>query len=160
MPRREVQENYLKKRAFLKAFRGTLSMKAAADAVKINLQAHYNWLRSDEIYRRAWEEVYEEAAQFLEDEAVRRAYQGVKRALYYKGAPMRTGRGKNARPAFETLYSDTLLLALLKRFKPNEYRERVQTEITGTIEIADRLQAARKRLVEMRANVQPDSAAG
>lgn len=157
MPRAAVQENHLKKRAFLKAFRDTLSIKLAAQAARIAAQAHYNWLRSDENYRRAWEEAQEEAAQFLEDEAVRRAYHGVKRTLYFKGAPMKIGRGKGARNAYETEYSDTLLLALLKRFKPNEYRERTQTEVTGSVEIVDRLQAARKRLYEMN---QSGSAAG
>jgi hypothetical protein len=41
---------------------------------------------------------------------------------------------------------------------PGKYRERVPTEINGTIDIAERLLAGRKRLIEMRAN--DTSAAG
>lgn len=140
-----------KKRAFLAAFGVTCSIKAAAAAAKVTREDHHGWLK-DPVYRAAWETRQDEAAQALEDEAVRRAYEGVKRVLYYKGKPIRTGRGRNARIAYETQYDSQLLITLLKRFRPNLYRERTETQVTGSVEIIDRLQSARKRLIEMQRN--------
>ena len=37
-------------------------------------------------------------------------------------------------------------------FRPALYREHVTAELTGSIEIIDRLQSARKRLIEMQKN--------
>jgi hypothetical protein len=41
---------------------------------------------------------------------------------------------------------------LLRRFRPALYREHVSADATSTIDIAERLQAGRKRLIEMRAS--------
>jgi|SRR5215472_1554401 len=139
-------EAYLKKRAFLAAYAATASLASAARAAGVNRASHYDWLEHDEVYRGAWEKVQDQAAQELEDEAVRRAIEGVKRPLLYKGKPVHQGR----HVLYETEYSDQLLVTLLKRFRPALYREHVSTEISGTIQIAERLQAANKRLVEMR----------
>jgi hypothetical protein len=43
-----------------------------------------------------------------------------------------------------------LLLALLKRFRPEAYRERVSAELSGTISLADRMTAAVERVRLMR----------
>ncbi len=109
----------------------------------------------DEVYRNAFTAVEDEAGQALEDEAVRRAKEGVQRPVLYKGKPVRTGRGRSARILYETEYSDQLLIALLKRFRPALYRERTVTEVTGSVELVDRLQAARKRVIEMQRNDSP-----
>ena len=143
-------KNDIKKKAFLAAYRVAVSVRAASAAVKIPPHTHYDWLRDDPVYRRAWEGVQEQAAQSLEDEAVRRAYEGIKRVLYYKGKPIRTGRGRNARIAYETQYDSQLLITLLKRFRPELYRDKATTEITGSVEIIDRLQAGRQRVLQMR----------
>jgi hypothetical protein len=50
---------------------------------------------------------------------------------------------------FEVEYSDTLLLALLKRFRPALYRDKVVAEVTGSIDLVERLQAGRQRLLQM-----------
>lgn len=148
-------------RAFLAAFRAAPSVRAAAEAAKISPEMHKAWVRRDAAYKAAWEDVQDEAAQSLEDEAVRRAQEGVKRMVLYKGKPVRTGRGRNAKILYETEYSDQLLILLLKRYRPELYRERTTTEVTGSVEIIDRLQAARARLIKMQANEQqPTGAAG
>src|SRR5215471_10755942 len=141
---------YPKKRGFLAAYGATANLRAAARAVGISQKLHFEWLKHDEIYRAAWESVQEEAAQALEDEAVRRAKDGVKRMVFYKGKPIRQGR----RMIYVTEYSDQLLLALLKRFRPHLYREHISTEVTGSIDIIQRLQEGRKRVLEMRAKEQ------
>src|SRR5215831_12295042 len=114
----------LKQRAFIAAYAQTANMTAAAAAAKTQRSNHYKWVADDETYRRAFEAIQEEVGQTLEDEAVRRAHEGVKRPVLYKGVPVKQGR----RILYEIEYSDQLLLALLKRFRPNLYRERTVTE--------------------------------
>ena len=129
--------------------------------MKIDRQRHHDWLKTDQNYRSAWQAIQDQVAQALEDEAVRRAYEGVKRPMFYRGKPVKSGKGRGARAVMEVEYSDQLLILLLKRFRPAQYRERTVTEVTGSIDLVDRLQTARKRLVEMqKQDGQPDSAAG
>jgi hypothetical protein len=148
VPRKRTPATYLQQRAFIAAFKVTHNTSSAAAAAKVDTNQHRMWLQRDEVYRKAWEDELEAIGQTLEDEALRRAHEGVKKTLYYKGKPIRTGRGKS-RIAYETEYSDQLLIALLKRFRPALYRERTMTEVTGSVEIVDRLQAARRRVIEM-----------
>jgi hypothetical protein len=83
-------------------------------------QTHYNWLE-DPNYRTAFEDAWKRAADTLEAEAVRRAHDGIRKAIRYKGKIV----------GYETEYSDTLLLALLKSKKADEYRERSTVEMHG-----------------------------
>jgi hypothetical protein len=46
-----------------------------------------------------------------------------------------------------------LLLALLKRFRWALYCEHISAKVTSTIDIAQRIQEGRKRLLEMRAEI-------
>ncbi|PWT75416.1 MAG: hypothetical protein C5B60_05380 [Chloroflexi bacterium] len=148
---------YPKKRGFLAAYGATANLRAAARAVGIDHMTHYDWLKTDEAYRAAWEHTQEQAAQTCEDEAVRRAVEGDKRiAGFYKGKPIKQGR----RILYVREYSDQLLTLLLKRFRPQLYREHISTEITGVIDIAERIQQGKKRLIEMRAVTDASSAAG
>ena len=138
-----------KQRAFLAAFAATGSVKEAAAAAGVSKRTPYQWVTNDAVYRAALEGIEEDVGQTLENEAIRRAHEGVSRPVMYKGKPVRTGRG-NSRILYETEYSDQLLIALLKRFRPALYRERTVTEVTGSIDLVDRMQAARRRLVEMK----------
>ena len=151
-------KNYFKKRAFIATFRKTLNVQTAAKAAGIEPREHYEWLKHDN-YRVAWGEVQEDLAQTLEDEAVRRAM-GVQHPVLYKGKVVRTGRGRSSRIVYDVEYSDQLLIMLLKRFRPALYRERTVTEVTGSVEIIDRLNSARARLVKMQTNDQPSGTAG
>jgi hypothetical protein len=139
-----------KQHRFTKAYAACASIKAAARAAGIRHGVHYEWMRTNALYRQSFEAVQEEAAQALEDEAVRRAHEGVRRLVLHAGRPVR----HNHRPLYETEYSDSLLILLLKRFRPNLYRERTIVEHSGAIEIVERMQAARRRLLEMRAKDQ------
>jgi len=141
-------ESFLKKRAFIAAYRTTASVHAAGRAAKIRPELHYQWLKSDAVYRLAWETVQDQAAQTLEDEAVRRAVEGVKRVRTHQGRPIKIGR----KTLYDTEYDSQLMTLLLKRYRPALYRERTETQVTGSLEIIDRLQAGRKRLLEMTPN--------
>jgi hypothetical protein len=135
-----------RKAAFLKAYRITGTIRGASKACRQDESVHYAWLKSDPNYRVAFDATQDEIGQVLEDEAVRRAHEGVKRTMYYKGKPLHNGR----KIAYEVEYSDQLLLALLKRFRPEKYRERTTTEHTGSINLVERLTAARQRLIAMK----------
>ena len=105
---------------FLKAYSTCASITRAAKAAAIERQNHYDWLESDADYQKAFPLVQERAGQALEDAAVERAMVGVKRAIRHKGRVV----------GHQQEFSDTLLLALLKRFRPELYRDRTDSRVT------------------------------
>ncbi len=139
MPKRVIGRH----KAFLKAFAATASITLAAKAAKIDRGNHYDWLRDKPGYREEFARAFEQAAQLLEDEAVRRAYKGVFKPNVYQGEfvyPKRkrtnpkTGEVEiiqGRKPLGLIEYSDSLLALLLKRFRPEAYRDRILSEITG-----------------------------
>jgi hypothetical protein len=92
-----------KKGAFLAAYSRLGSITAAAEAAKIDRSTHYDWLKTDEAYKKASAEAVLQAADALEDEAARRAFAG----------------------------SDVLLIFLLKGLKPEKFRERSEVKMPG-----------------------------
>jgi hypothetical protein len=127
-----------KQRAFLTAFANTGNITQACAAAKTGRRTHYDWLAA-EAYAEAFREASDAAADALEREARRRALKGVKRAIYYQGE----------RCGYETVYSDVLLIFLLKALRPDTYRDNVKIEHSGELSvIADRLAAGRKRVAE------------
>lgn len=98
--------------AFLAAFRTTACVSTAAKAAQIGRRRHYHWLKEDADYRLAFERVKEETIGALEDEAVRRAYEGWLEPVFYQGRQCGTKRR----------YSDKLLMFLLKAWRPERYR--------------------------------------
>ena len=131
-------------KAFLAAFRKCASITAAAKAAKVERSQHYIWLRERPGYREAFVEACEEAAQVLEDEAVRRAYKGVFEPNVFQGEFVypRTRRRNKETGKWETVtsrkplgvlkYSDSLLMFLMRGLMPQKYRDRVSAEVTGT----------------------------
>lgn len=110
-----------KQRRFLKCFEACASVTQAARWAKISRETHYEWLRTSAVYIAAFAESQPRAARALEDEAVRRAHQGLRKTVRYKGRIV----------GYETEYSDTLMLALLKGNNPEKFRERWSGEVTG-----------------------------
>jgi hypothetical protein len=127
-------------RAFLAAFRLTGSVTRAAEAAGIEKTAHYRWLKH-EPYAKAFADACEQFGDTLEGEAIRRANEGVLEGVYYQGAPCGAIR----------VYSDGLMQFLLKGFKPEKYGNKLQAEVnvTGTLDLVDRLNAARKRAAKL-----------
>jgi hypothetical protein len=135
-----------KQKAFLSAYRRSGHIGHAAETAKINRQSHPLWLKESAEYRLAWDQTQELIGSMAEDAAVERGIHGVRKLVLYRGRPVKV-RGQ---PLYETQYSDTLLLAVLRKFKP-ECRERQAVELSGSIDIAQRLVEGRKRLLEFRA---------
>lgn len=120
-----------KKDAFLAAYKLTASITHAAASAHIERGLHYRWLKDDPAYATAFSAAQDEAAQALEDEAVRRAHLGIEEPVIYQGLLQyewnpRTKRFTK-RPLVIRKYSDRLLELLLKAWKPDKYnRERVE----------------------------------
>jgi len=113
---------------FLAAFAESCSVQKAARWAGVHRQCHYDWLELDPSYPRRFSEARARAAQTLEDEAVRRAKDGVKKVLFYKGEPIKL---KDGSIATEVVYSDRLLERLLEANDPERFRHNIQqTNIT------------------------------
>jgi hypothetical protein len=104
---------------FLAAFSACASVIQAARWAKINRQCHYNWLREDPTYPQRFKDATEAASRTLEDEAVRRAHEGLRKPVRYKGKIV----------GYETEFSDSLLIEVLRansaKFRP---AQRIQHE--------------------------------
>lgn len=109
-------------RAFLANYSRTGNIGKSAKAAGISVRTHYKRLKVDPIYAEAFLLVQEELVQSLEDRAVELALAG----------------------------NVTLLVILLRRFRPTKYREHIVQEHSGSIDLVERLQAANARLIAMR----------
>jgi hypothetical protein len=106
-------------RRFLLCFEACASITKAARWAKVHRQNHYDWLEGSEEYRKAFATSEPRALRALEDEAVRRAHDGFRKAVYYKGRIV----------GYTTEYSDTLMNTLLK--SNPKFRDRWSGELTG-----------------------------
>ncbi len=109
-------DSSLHQRRFLECYAACGSVIQSARWAKLSRQAHYNWLKEDPTYRPRFEDAELRAAQTLQDEAVRRAHQGVRKAIYHRGHVV----------GYETEYSDRLMELMLKALNPEKFRERVE----------------------------------
>ena len=135
-----------KLRRFILAYTETGLVHKSCKIAGIGKMSHYRRLRNDAGYQRAFEEAQEQVGQELEDLAVERVREGNRRLVLYQGEPVFF----NGEPLYEIEYDAHLHHVLLRRFRPLLYRDRSEVAVSGTINIAERLQAARKRLIEMR----------
>lgn len=90
-----------KKGLFLEAFASQGTVLHAAKEVGIHRDTHYQWMKEDPDYAKAFSAASEDSVQNLEAEARRRAFAG----------------------------SDTLLIFILKAARPERYRERIEMHV-------------------------------
>lgn len=112
------------KQLFLDAFAACGVIATAAREAGTTRTTVVNWRKSDPEFDEAYREAEEEAADHLEQEATRRAVEGVTRQKML-------GSGDNALLVEETTYSDPLLMFLLKARRPDRFAERSKSEISG-----------------------------
>lgn len=110
-----------RKERFLKELARRANVSAAAKKAKIPRSTVYDWYKADEEFARRWDEAVDVAVDGLEEEAWRRAKDGVLKPVYQKGE--KVGQVRE--------YSDQLMVTLLKAHKPEKYRERTSTELSG-----------------------------
>jgi hypothetical protein len=107
-------KNTLKRReAFLAELGRTANVTASAAIAGLERKTLYTWRTSDAAFAAQWDEAVELGTLSLEDEAIRRASQGVDEAVFYKG--VQCGSIKK--------YSDTLMIFMLKARNPAKYRD-------------------------------------
>lgn len=114
----------LQKEKVLAAYEACGNVTKACKKLKLPRDTFYTWLKEDKDFKAAYDAAAIKAVGVLEDEANRRAVEGVLEPVYHKGEKVGTVRR----------YSDTLLIVLLKAHAPEKYRERVSTEISGKLQ--------------------------
>lgn len=110
------------------------TVSAAAEAISFSRSYVYILRERDEEFRQQWDDAVEQGKDYLEDEARRRAVEGVRKPVFYQGSIC--GEIQE--------YSDTLLLAMLKAKKP-EYRDKVDVNANLQVSITKVLEEARTR---------------
>lgn len=106
---------------FLEKLEQVANVSQACRATKISRRTIYNWIETDEFFKKDYDRSVMIAIDVLEDEAKRRAFTGNKEPVYQGGKKVGT----------ITKYSDTLLIFLLKSLKPSTYRDTVRNEVSA-----------------------------
>ena len=118
--------------AFLEALAEIGRADLAAEKIGIQRETVYKWRRRDPEFVKRMDAARREASLILEDEAKRRAVDGVEEPVFYLGQECGAIRR----------YSDTLLIFLLKCNNPEKFRDIVHNEHTGKDGGAIELKAA------------------
>lgn len=115
-----------RKHIFLRVLAETANLKLAAMAAGYKNTAAINRAKKDDpAFAGAIMEAAEAAADMLEAEAVRRATEGVKKNVYFKGEIIDQ----------EVTYSDSLLALLLKAAKPDKYADRSKNDTNVNVKV-------------------------
>ena len=125
---RELQER------FLEALADTGSVSTAAAVAGTSRTRVYELRRVDPTFANAWQEAEDIAADRLEDEARRRALEGVPELLVSAGKLVRDDEGQ---PITVRRYSDNLLLALLRAHRPPRRERSVRFQLPALHSAAD-----------------------
>lgn len=149
--------------AFCAALAETCNVGKACAAVGVSRYTAYKWRKDMPEFADAWDEAMKAGVLGLEDEAHRRAFEGVEKPLTHQGRftylyaeakdedgePIideRTGMVKMVpvldeagqhKVAAVREYSDTLAIFLLKAHAPEKYRENSKVELNGRLAIGD-----------------------
>jgi hypothetical protein len=110
---------------FLDVLRETCNVSEAAKAAGIGRRTAYEWRDDNPEFAAAWHEAEQEAADRLEREAWRRGVEGVDKPVIHKGMITDT----------YLEYSDRMLELLLKAHRPEKFRERISTELSGGLTV-------------------------
>jgi len=125
-----------KRAAFLAVLAECCNVGRACAAVGITRVCAYEWREKDPAFANAWEQALKMGVSALEDEAHRRAFDGVDEPVFHQGAQCATIKK----------YSDTLAIFLLKAHNPEKYRDNAKLELSGRVEMSDVIMAARTRM--------------
>ena len=119
---------------FLEALANTGSVTAAIAVANTSRTRVYELRKADPAFASAWQEAEEIATDRLEDEARRRAVEGIAEPLVSAGKLVRNDDGK---PILVRRYSDNLLLALLKAHRPPRRERSVRFQLPALRSAAD-----------------------
>jgi hypothetical protein len=132
---------------FFESLAATDNVTLSALAAGYARTSVYEHRESDPEFARQMDEAIEIATDALEEEARRRAKDGVDEPQFYQGALV---VDKKKKPICVRRYSDRLMELLLKAHRPDKFRERVSQEISGPggrpIEFESVVETARQKL--------------
>jgi hypothetical protein len=111
------------KARYLKTVGQVGTLTAGCRAARCSPHTVYAWREQDLAFAMAENEARAAFADGIEEEAIRRAWHGIKRPIYQGGKLV----------GYETVYSDNLLLQLLKALKPEKYRERLDLSVNTVV---------------------------
>lgn len=140
--------NSFKRREFLEYLSVSGNVAAAARAVGLDSSTVRKHYQGDEQFRDEWDNAIALAGGSLEEAVYRRARFGIPRKLWYQGEPVidpETGQ-----QAIEVSYDASRDALLLKRFMPEQYRERTDVRVSGglqTVNMDDEALVARARQI-------------
>lgn len=124
-----------RQRAFLHAIIQTFgNASAAAKMADVKIENHYRWRRSSERYRRALKAALKRAAQQRLEAAESKLYR--KAVLGWNERTTTTVHGKDGVTTTikeRNMEDTTALIFLLKALDPGKYRERTETQLTGSL---------------------------
>lgn len=100
----------------------TCNVGRACKAVDISRYTAYRWRKEIEAFANAWDDAMKAGLTALEDEAHRRAFEGIDEPIVHQGVVMDTKKA----------YSDTLAIFLLKAHAPDKYRENSKVDLTSS----------------------------
>lgn len=116
--------------AFLASLSLIGNVTEAARAAKIDRSAVYDERKRDAQFAQAWDDAMDMAADELELEARRRAYDGVEEPVFGSmGGKLGSGEIGTIRK-----YSDTLLIFLLKGARPEKFRDNFNVNHAGRVD--------------------------
>lgn len=146
--------------AFCAALSETCNIGRACKAIGMGRTTAYEWREADEEFAAMWDRAMKVGVTALEDEAHRRAFDGVSDPVVHQGQftyelevakdeqgdtirnedgspQMRIARDPTGKPKHATVqkYSDTLAIFLLKAHAPDKYRENSKLELSGSLEL-------------------------
>jgi hypothetical protein len=131
---RKLKLTQTRQQGFLKVLSETGSVTAAAKAAGTSRTRVYELRKADPAFATAWDEAEEVAADRLEEEARRRAVEGVPEPLVSAGKLVRDEGGQ---PIMVQRYADNLLLALIKARRPPRRERSVHFQLPALHSMAD-----------------------
>jgi hypothetical protein len=137
--------SHVKKRVFLAAFSCSGSLCRAGDRAKVDLQNHYQWLRDDSWYLKAYRQAVIEAADSLQDKLTEMAFDGNIKVAVLLLKDLRAEEARDQKEQTNLLASDWSKLTFAQReILLNHYVSReLGTDDPKVIESAKREMAAR-----------------
>jgi hypothetical protein len=119
---------------FLAALEAGESVSAACLTAGIPRRSAYKLRQRDEAFALAWHDALEAGTDLYEDEARRRAIEGVEKPIMYQGKQVGSVRE----------YSDRMLELILKARRPEKYRERHDVQHSVAPMSPEEMKAARE----------------
>jgi hypothetical protein len=136
---RKLKLTQARQQKFLEALAATGSVTTAVGAAGTSRTRVYELRKADPDFANAWQDAEDTAADRLEEEARRRALEGVPEPLVTGGKLVRDDDGQ---PIMVPRYSDSLLLALIKARRTSRRERSVRFELPPLKSLTDAARAA------------------